>query len=35
MSQFCYGILKKNLPATFLQELSIHDHESLLHAKNF
>ena len=35
MSEFFYGILNIILPATFLQELTIHDHESLLQAENF
>ena len=35
MSQFLWGILNFFQPSTFLQELAIHDHESLLQAKNF
>ena len=33
MSQFFYGILNIFRPAKFLQELTIHDHESLLQTK--
>ena len=33
MSQIFHGILRIFLPATILQELTIHDHESLLEAK--